>query len=104
MAKKTSTNKTSKPLSAVEMLQQHLGNRPDLTRRELQVAIHIGVGLTCPEAAEELEISTETVRTHLASLRKKTGLHRKTRLTVWATANVIWLHDSLEERLTGTKS
>ena len=61
--------------------------KPRLTRRETEVAVHTGAGLTCPEIGEVLGISTETVRSHMTRIRDKTGIRRKAQLAQWADTN-----------------
>jgi DNA-binding CsgD family transcriptional regulator len=96
MAKKKTKKKSTIATAPVD---EYRKNKPDLTKRELEVAIQVGLGLTCPEAGEVIGISGETVRSHLASLRNKTGLRRKPQLMLWATLNTRWLHKQLAKAI-----
>lgn len=51
---------------------QSLSRRFGLTRREAEIAILIGAGLTLPEAAQRLGIGLTTAKTHLGRLFDKT--------------------------------
>lgn len=51
--------------------------RAPLTERERQCAIGAARGLSSAEIGEELFLSTETVRTHMQRLFKKTGIHTR---------------------------
>ena len=46
-----------------------------LTRREATVGTHLAAGRTPDEIARRLGVSRNTVRTHLAMLRDKLGMH-----------------------------
>ena len=46
-----------------------------LTRREAEVGTHLAAGLGADEIARRLRVSRNTVRTHIAMLREKLGLH-----------------------------
>lgn len=48
----------------------------DFSKRELDVLRLMTKGLTDPEIAEELQLSYETVRTHVKRMTSKTGLSR----------------------------
>ena len=60
--------------------------RPDrmkqlgLTRREIDVAQLVSMGLTNPEVADKLCISVRTVQNHLRAIFEKTGVHNRTSL------------------------
>ncbi len=47
----------------------------DLTERELEVLQHLMAGMTRPEVAEALGVSTNTVRTHVQNLLRTVGVH-----------------------------
>jgi two-component system nitrate/nitrite response regulator NarL len=47
----------------------------DCTERELEVLRHLMAGMTRPEVAETLGLSTNTVRTHVQSLLRTAGVH-----------------------------
>lgn len=51
-----------------------------LSRREMEVLIHLARGLTVKECAEHLHLSPNTVDNHKARLMSKLGLHRSTDL------------------------
>lgn len=51
--------------------------RAPLSKREKQVAIGAARGLTNAEIGEELFLSTETVRTHMQRVFKKTEVHTR---------------------------
>jgi DNA-binding CsgD family transcriptional regulator len=46
-----------------------------LTRREATVGTHLAAGLTPDEIARRLSVSCNTVRSHVAMLREKLGVH-----------------------------
>ncbi|MFF0341323.1 response regulator [Kribbella sp. NPDC004875] len=57
---------------------------PPLTHRELDVAKAIARGRTNAEITEELTISLSTVKSHLASIQRKTNARNRTEIAVWA--------------------
>lgn len=71
-------------------------NEPELTRREAQVALGVADGRTCIEMGRHLRLSHESVRSLMKRLRKKTGLHRKPQMAVWADNKRAWLTARLE--------
>jgi len=58
--------------------------RPVLTARERAVLQLVGEGRTDKEIAEALYISPRTVQNQLISIRRKTGLGRRSELSRWA--------------------
>jgi DNA-binding NarL/FixJ family response regulator len=60
------------------------GARPLLTERERQVIRMVGEGLTDREIAGALFLSPRTVQNQLTSVRRKTGLGRRSELAHWA--------------------
>jgi DNA-binding NarL/FixJ family response regulator len=48
----------------------HLG----LTQREAQLLTLLGQGLSTPQAADEMGLSSETIRTHTRNLYRKLGV------------------------------
>lgn len=54
-----------------------------LTTRERQVATLLADGLSNPEIAGRLAISTRTVTAHLTSIRTKLGIHARTQIALW---------------------
>lgn len=59
---------------ASEITLRRRRSRPVLSERERQVIDLTGEGLTAPEIAERLVVSTTTIRTHLNHLYKKLGV------------------------------
>ncbi|SDW51530.1 DNA-binding response regulator, NarL/FixJ family, contains REC and HTH domains [Amycolatopsis xylanica] len=57
---------------------------PELSRRELEVAMAVARGRTNAEIAVELTISLSTVKTHLASIQRKITARNRTEIAVWA--------------------
>ena len=55
-----------------------------LTRREREVLKRVGRGSTDHEIAQELALSQNTVRNHVASLHRKLGVKRRSAVVVWA--------------------
>jgi DNA-binding NarL/FixJ family response regulator len=51
------------------------GFAADCTERELEVLRHLMAGMTRPEVAHALGLSTNTVRTHVQSLLRTAGVH-----------------------------
>lgn len=58
--------------------------RPLLAGREHQVLRLVALGMTDREIAGELYVSPRTVQNHLAGIRAKTGLQRRSQLARWA--------------------
>jgi DNA-binding NarL/FixJ family response regulator len=58
-----------------------------LSERERQVLRHVADGLTDDEISRELTISPRTVQAHLARVRDKTGVRRRSELARWAAQN-----------------
>ena len=58
-----------------------------LSERERQVLTLVADGLTDDEISGELHISPRTVQAHLARVRDKTGVRRRSELARWATQN-----------------
>ena len=66
------------PQHVAFLLKKTLSNPPEintqkLSKREVEVLGHIMQGLTNPEIAEKLYISTETVKSHRRHILTKTG-------------------------------
>jgi DNA-binding CsgD family transcriptional regulator len=55
-----------------------------LSQRELEVVRHVAVGSSGPEIAEELQISHDTVRTHVRNAMVKTGARSRAHLVAKA--------------------
>ena len=58
-----------------------------LTRRELEVALLIGRGLTSREIADALVISVRTADTQADHIRDKLGLRSRAEIATWALQN-----------------
>lgn len=56
----------------------------DLTPRQLTVAALVGHGLDNSEIAEELDISVNTVKSHLREIYTRIGLTDRTKVALWA--------------------
>ena len=89
------TPKETDPQHLAVMVQRLLGGktidspgpttRPvDLSRRELEVLALVARGLTNPEVAQALEVSPETVKTHLQGAFAKLGVSDRTSAAVRA--------------------
>jgi DNA-binding CsgD family transcriptional regulator/sugar lactone lactonase YvrE len=59
---------------------------PNLTRREREVAILVGQGLTNREIATRLFISERTAESHVEQIRGKLGFHSRVQIATWVTA------------------
>jgi DNA-binding NarL/FixJ family response regulator len=60
-----------------------------LTHSELNILRLVAEGRTDKQISETLCISPRTVQTHLAHIRAKTGVSRRTQLACWATAHAV---------------
>jgi DNA-binding CsgD family transcriptional regulator len=58
-----------------------------LTTREHEIIRHVARGLTNREIAEQLVVSTNTVRSHLDRIYEKLGVHTRTAAVAAATSN-----------------
>ncbi|HYM96900.1 MAG TPA: LuxR C-terminal-related transcriptional regulator [Candidatus Sulfotelmatobacter sp.] len=59
---------------------------PNLTRREREVAILVGQGLTNREIAVRLFISERTAESHVEQIRGKLGVRSRAQIAVWVAA------------------
>jgi len=59
---------------------------PNLTRREREVAILVGQGLTNREIATRLFISERTAESHVEQIRGKLGFHSRVQIATWVTS------------------
>lgn len=62
-------------LARAEAASSAAGFAAECTERELEVLRHLMAGMTRPEVAAALGLSTNTVRTHVQSLLKTAGVH-----------------------------
>ena len=62
---------------AAEVRARQSDRRPTLSRREREVLQRAATGLSAPEIARELSISTATVKTHLRNLYEKLGVSER---------------------------
>jgi len=64
--------------------------RNQLSARELEVLRLVAKGLTDKQIAGEIYVSPRTVQNHLARIRDKTGLRRRSELTRWAVVHAVY--------------
>ena len=64
--------------------------RPMLTAREQEVLRLVAQGLTDRQIAQKIFVSPRTVQNHLARIRDKTGLRRRSELTRWAVLHAVY--------------
>ena len=64
--------------------------RNALTAREQEVLRLVAQGLTDKQIAKQIYVSPRTVQNHLARIREKTGLSRRSELTRWAVVHAIY--------------
>lgn len=57
---------------------------PGLTPRELEVARHVGLGLSNKEIAARLRRSERTVDAHVQNILAKLDFHSRAQIAVWA--------------------
>jgi non-specific serine/threonine protein kinase len=60
------------------------GSGPELTRREVEVAVLVAGGLTNRQIAAKLYLSVRTVDVHVDHIFAKLGLSTRSQLTAWA--------------------
>lgn len=70
-----------------------------LTRRQAEVAYHVGHGLSHKEAAEEMGISARTVDHTIQFVYRKLGIRSMTQLAIWAVRTGLADHREWIERL-----
>jgi DNA-binding NarL/FixJ family response regulator len=63
--------------------------RTQLGQRELEVLRLVAEGMTDDEISNKLYISARTVQAHLARVRDKTGVRRRSQLARWATEHAV---------------
>jgi DNA-binding NarL/FixJ family response regulator len=64
-------------------------SRSLLGQRELEVLRLVAEGMTDDEISRQLFISARTVQAHLARVRDKTGVRRRSQLARWATEHAV---------------
>jgi len=64
-------------------------SRPMFGQRELEVLRLVADGMTDDEISRKLFISARTVQAHLARVRDKTGVRRRSQLARWATEHAV---------------
>jgi DNA-binding NarL/FixJ family response regulator len=74
---------TIRLLRAVAMAGQSAEPNP-LTNRETDIARLVAQGLTNAQIGAELFISAGTVKTHIANIQAKLGLHNRVGVAAWA--------------------
>jgi non-specific serine/threonine protein kinase len=62
------------------------GSDAPLSRREKEVAVMLGRGLTNREIARELVISKQTVDRHVSNILSKLGFQRRSQIAAWVAA------------------
>jgi len=81
------------PTVAFDVLASRQGHRRrsafDLTRAEAAVLAHLPLGRTNREIGDALNISENTVKTHLASVMRKLGAHDRAEVAAFAVRNEI---------------
>jgi DNA-binding CsgD family transcriptional regulator/sugar lactone lactonase YvrE len=70
------------------MLTRILVVAPSLTRREREVAVLVGQGLTNREIATRLFISERTAESHVEQIRGKLGFHSRVQIANWVAAGL----------------
>jgi len=60
----------------------------ELSDREKQVARGLAAGSSAHEIAEDLELSYDTIKAHLARIRVKLNMQRSIQIAVWAAQNL----------------
>jgi DNA-binding NarL/FixJ family response regulator len=70
-------------------LRPHGSPTSSLTHSELNVLRLVAEGRTDKQISQTLYISPRTVQSHLAHIRAKTGISRRTQLACWATAHAV---------------
>jgi len=73
-----------RPIAKAMSAKGKMRDAHPLTRREIQVLRHIGLGLSNKEIARSLEISVETVKEHIQNIFRKIKASDRTQAAVWA--------------------
>lgn len=61
---------------------------PNLTRREREILLHIAMGLSNSQIADDLCISPHTVKAHVYKIFKKIDVPNRVQATMWAGRNL----------------
>lgn len=79
----------AKILPALIQKDQQTEIDPSLTKREIDIIIGVGQGLSNKEIAEELFLSVGTVKNHISVILDKLELRDRTQLAIYAVRNNI---------------
>lgn len=69
--------------TALELPRRRRTTSTPLTRRQLEVAALIAIGLTNREIAEKLVVTERTAESHVEAIRDRLGLHSRTQVAAW---------------------
>ncbi|RDI43407.1 response regulator transcription factor [Aquicella lusitana] len=76
-----------RPTPAHDRLLSQIKNEIHLTKREIECANYIGQGYTIKEIAELLALSSRTVESHIAHIKTKLNIRRKSELVKYLLRN-----------------
>jgi DNA-binding NarL/FixJ family response regulator len=74
-----------------------------ISPREAEVLRFLAQGLTNKEVAKKMEISDQTVKNHLMSISKKTGINNRTLLALFALRNGYVTQESIDQTISEYK-
>ncbi|MFM8472486.1 MAG: response regulator transcription factor, partial [Candidatus Kapaibacterium sp.] len=77
-----------------QTMPERNGGSVSITRREEQILHLVARGLTSPQIAEKLSISSRTVETHRANLMDKTGASNMAGLVRYALLHAAYFSES----------
>ena len=77
----------SKSSSFLQQTPPSLSQNPSLTKREVQILVHLSLGLSNREISQALSISLETVKEHVQNVLRKLNASDRTEAAVWALRN-----------------
>ena len=72
---------------------QEAGYKVGLTKREIEILKLIALGKNNENIANDLNISTLTVKTHVSNIYRKINVPNRIQAIFWATKNFIHLKD-----------